>query len=169
MPPASRSWGAGGFLYPGKSARHLVPSNTFPGTWAGLSPIAVSSELIAGSDAVSPTMTYPFGAGSGSVKLLPSIVASMVSPGRASPPRGHPVVHCELGVDGVGLRIGVDQGVPALMQLVAVGEPHPDPHRRVQRPIGQQAARLEAQPQVVRAELATAGHGQLVLACAQAA
>jgi len=53
------------------------------------------------------------------------------------------------------------------MQLVAVGEPHPDPHRRVQRPIGQQAARLEAQPQVVRAELATAGHGQLVLACAQ--
>ena len=84
VPPASRSWGAGGFLYPGKSARHLVPSNTFPGTWAGLSPIAVRSELIAVSDAVSPTMTYPFGAGSGSVKLLPSIVASMVSPGRAS-------------------------------------------------------------------------------------
>ena len=76
-------------------------------------------------------------------------------------------MHCELDVDGVGLRIGVDQGVPALMQLVAVGEPHPDPHRRVQRSIGQQAARLEAQPQVVRAELATAGHGQLVLACAQ--
>jgi hypothetical protein len=77
-------------------------------------------------------------------------------------------VQRELDVDGVGLRIRVDQRVTALMPLVAVGEPHPDPHRRVQWPIGQQAAGSEAQPQVVRAEFAPTGDSQLVIARAAA-
>src|SRR6476660_5921459 len=93
----------------------------------------------------------------------------MVSPGPAS------CAHCEATppcsansmstVSATGL--GSDQRVAALMQPLAVREPHPDPHRRVQRPIGQQAAGIEAQPQVVRAELAAAGDGHLVIARAQ--
>jgi hypothetical protein len=73
----------------------------------------------------------------------------------------------EFDVDGVGLRVGVDQRVAALMQLVAVGEPHADPHRRVQRPVGEHATRRKAQPQKVRGNLAPARHGQLIVARAQ--
>ena len=54
----------------------------------------------------------------------------------------------EVDVDGVGGRVGIDECVAALVQLVAVGEPHRTPHRRVQRPVGEQSATVEAQPQV---------------------
>jgi hypothetical protein len=85
------------------------------------------------------------------VKLLPRTVTSIVSPGCAffGPPGCDAVVQCELDVDGVGVRVGVNERVAELMLLVAVGEPHPDPHRRVQWPIGEHAAGFEVQPQVV--------------------
>ena len=73
----------------------------------------------------------------------------------------------ELDVNGVGLRVGVDQGVAPLVQLVLVGEPHPDPHRRVQRAVTEHAARLEAQAEEMRADLTPPGHRQLVVARAQ--
>jgi hypothetical protein len=83
------------------------------------------------------------------------------------PPGCDAVVQRELDVDSVGVGVGVDERVAALVLLVAVGEPHPDPHRRVQRPIGEHAARVEAQPQVVRTELAVSSHCQLVVAGAK--
>jgi hypothetical protein len=87
--------------------------------------------------------------------------------GALGPPRGDAVVQRELDVDGVVDRVRVDQRVTALMNLVAVGEPHADPHRRVQRRVLQHAAGIKAQAQVVRADLAAAGHGQPVVARAR--
>jgi hypothetical protein len=70
----------------------------------------------------------------------------------------------ELDVDCVVDRVRVDERVAVLMKLVAIGEPHADPHRRVQRRVLQHAAGIKAQAQVVRADLAAAGHGQPVVA-----
>jgi hypothetical protein len=64
------------------------------------------------------------------------------------PARRDSVVQRELDVDGVAGRIRVDQRIAALMHPVAVGEPHPDPHRRVHGTVVQQPTRGEAQPQV---------------------
>ena len=73
----------------------------------------------------------------------------------------------ELDVDGVGGPVGVDQRVAALVQLVAIGEPHPDPLGRMQRSLLEQPAGGEAEPQVVRADLGPSGDGQLVVARAE--
>ena len=69
----------------------------------------------------------------------------------------------ELDVHGVGGRVGVDQRVTTLVQLAGVGEPHPDPHCRVHRLLGKHPAGVEAQPQVVRADLAPARDGESVV------
>ena len=83
------------------------------------------------------------------------------------PPRRHAVVQCELHVHGVVGRIGVDQRVAALVQFLAVGEPHSDPLRRMQGPVGEQATGLEAQPQVVRGDLGASGDREFVVARTQ--
>ena len=73
------------------------------------------------------------------------------------------VVQGELDIGCAGGRVGVDQRETALVQLVAVGEPHPDPHRRVHRILVEHPAGGETQPQIMRADLTPTGHGESIV------
>ena len=151
---------------PRATGRYLSSSQpASKNTRAGASPIAPSSELIAGSEAVSPTMTYPAGRrlGDGELAAQHRRLDRVAGLRRPRPVRRDALVQGELDVDCVGRRVGVDQRVTALVQLVAVGEPHPDPHRRVHGMPVEHPAGVEAQPQVLRADLTPTGHGESIV------
>jgi hypothetical protein len=82
---------------------------------------------------------------------------------RPRPMRRDAVVQGELDIGCPGGRIGVDQRETTLVQLVTIGEPHPDPHRRVHRVFAEHPAGVETQPQVVRADLTSSGHGESIV------
>nr|WP_116539393.1 hypothetical protein [Mycobacterium uberis] len=98
--------------------------------------------------------------------LLPKTVTLMVSPACAT--RAHSDAQPSHNANSIftvlTAKLGFASGITT---LVPTSEPHPYPHRRIHGTLGKHPIVIGAQPQVARANLASVGYSELVVASTQ--